>query len=116
MRICVFGAGAVGGHVAARLARGGAEVSVVARGANLAAMRERGLEVRTPAERFHAEVRASEYPAELGPQDAVIVTLKAPALPALAASIGPAARPRHPRGVRHERHSVVVFLQGRRSA
>ncbi len=96
MKVCVFGAGAVGGHVAARLARGGADVSVVARGANLAAMRERGLEVRTPTERFHATVRASEHPAELGPQDAVIVTLKAPALPAMAASIGPLLGPDTP--------------------
>ena len=93
MKICVFGAGAVGGHVAARLAKGGAAVSVVARGANLAAMRERGLEVRAPDQTFHATVTASEQPAELGVQDAVIVTLKAPALPAMAAQIGPLLGP-----------------------
>ena len=93
MKICVFGAGAVGGHVAARLARGGADVSVVARGPNLAAMQARGLQVRTPKESFDARVTASDDPAQLGPQDAVFVTLKAPALPALAASIGPLLGP-----------------------
>ena len=93
MRICVFGAGAVGGHVAARLARGGADVSVVARGAHLAAMQARGLQVRTPKETFDAPVTASDDPAQLGPQDAVFVTLKAPALPAMAATIGPLLGP-----------------------
>nr|WP_302474508.1 ketopantoate reductase family protein [Roseococcus sp. MDT2-1-1] len=87
MRFCVFGAGAIGGHLAARLARGGAEVSVVARGAHLAAMRERGLTVETPEERFTVPVRASDDPAALGPQDAVLVTVKTPALEAAAAQI-----------------------------
>ncbi len=93
MKICVFGAGAVGGHVAARLAKGGAEVSVVARGAHLAAMQANGLEVRTPGEHFHATVTASADPAALGVQDCVIVTLKAPALPAMAATIAPLLGP-----------------------
>ncbi len=93
MRICVYGAGAVGGHVAARLARGGADVSVVARGPHLAAMQARGLEVRGPDETFQAAVTASEHPAALGEQDAVFVTLKAPALPALAAAIAPLLGP-----------------------
>ena len=93
MRVCVFGAGAVGGHIAARLAKGGAEVSVIARGPNLVAMQERGLTVHAPEESFHASVTASDDPARLGPQDAVFVTLKAPALPALAASVGPLLGP-----------------------
>ena len=93
MKICVFGAGAVGGHVAARLAKGGADVSVVARGANLAAMQAGGLHVRAPGEAFHAAVTASDDPAALGPQDAVFVTLKAPALPSMAATIGPLLGP-----------------------
>lgn len=96
MKICVFGAGAVGGHVAARLARGGADVSVVARGANLAAIQARGLTVRAPDATFDARVTASDDPAVLGPQDAVIVTLKAPALPSLARGIGPLLGPDTP--------------------
>lgn len=93
MKICVFGAGAIGGHLAARLARGGADVSVVARGAHLAAMAERGITVRAPDTTFTARVRASQDPAALGPQDAVIVTLKAPSMPSLAAGIGPLLGP-----------------------
>lgn len=96
MRICVFGAGAIGGHVAARLARGGADVSVVARGAHLAAMAERGVTVHAPDGTFTAKVRASDDPAALGRQDAVIVTMKAPSLPSLAAGIGPLLGPDTP--------------------
>lgn len=93
MKICVFGAGAIGGHAAARLARGGAEVSVVARGPQLAAIQANGLRVEAPDASFSAPVRAAQDPAALGPQDAVLVTVKAPALPAVAAAIAPLLRP-----------------------
>ena len=93
MKICVFGAGAVGGHAAARLARGGAEISVVARGAQLAAIQARGLEVRAPDGTFRVKVAASDDPSRLGPQDAVLVTLKAPSLPAMAATVAPLLGP-----------------------
>ncbi|MBL6454389.1 2-dehydropantoate 2-reductase [Belnapia sp. T6] len=96
MKICVFGAGAIGGHVAARLAKGGAEVSVVARGPNLAAIQERGLTVHAPDGTLECRPRASADPAELGPQDAVIVTTKAPSLPSVAASIAPMLGPETP--------------------
>ncbi|NGM19298.1 2-dehydropantoate 2-reductase [Roseomonas stagni] len=96
MRICVFGAGAIGGHLAARLARGGAEVSVVARGAHLAAMQANGLTVHAHDGTHVVPVRASADPADLGPQDAVVVTVKAPALPAVAAGIGPLLGPETP--------------------
>ena len=89
MRVCVYGAGAIGGHLAGRLAKGGADVSVIARGPNLEAMRTRGLHVRVPDGDMHVRVRATDDPAELPPQDAVIVTVKAPALPAVAAGVGP---------------------------
>ena len=59
MRVCVFGAGAVGGYLAGFLARGGAEVSVVARGAHLAAIRADGLRVETPDEALTVRVAAS---------------------------------------------------------
>jgi len=84
MRICVYGAGAVGGHLAARLAAAGEEVSVIARGAQLAAVRERGIILLHGGERITGKVRAAEDPASLGPQDLVIVTLKANALSAIA--------------------------------
>jgi 2-dehydropantoate 2-reductase len=89
MKVCVFGAGAIGGHLAVRLARGGADVSVVARGAQLAAIQRNGLKVITSEGEIDAAVRASADPAELGKQDAVLVTVKAPALPTVAASIAP---------------------------
>lgn len=89
MRICVYGAGAIGGHLAARLARGGAEVSLVARGAHLRAIQENGLTVHAHDGTHLSHPRASDDPAALGPQDAVIVTVKAPALPSVAAGIGP---------------------------
>jgi 2-dehydropantoate 2-reductase len=93
MRICVYGAGAIGGHLAVRYSRGGADVSVLARGPHLAAIQRDGLTVHTSAGELHARVRASDDPAALGPQDAVVVTVKAPALPAVAAGIGPLLRP-----------------------
>lgn len=92
MRICVYGAGAIGGHVAARLARGGAEVSVVARGAHLRAMQEKGLRVQARDGLLECRPRATDDPATLGPQDAVIVTVKVPSLPEVAAGIGPLLR------------------------
>ena len=89
MRVCVYGAGAIGGHLAVRLARGGAEVSVLARGPHLAAIQHGGLTVHTSEGQLHARVQASDDPSALGPQDAVLVTVKAPSLPAVAAGIGP---------------------------
>lgn len=93
MRICVYGPGAIGGHLAACLAKGGAEVSVVARGATLAAIREKGLTVRLADGDIHCRPHAAEHAAELGPQDAVVVTTKVPALPSVAAGIGPLLGP-----------------------
>jgi 2-dehydropantoate 2-reductase len=89
MKICIYGAGAIGGHLAARLHKAGSEVSVIARGAHLAAIQANGLTVHAVDGEHHAPVRASADPAELGPQEVVFVTVKAPALPAVAASIGP---------------------------
>ena len=89
MKICVFGAGAVGGTLAARLARSGNDVSVVARGAYLAAIRAHGLTIHAGDERIDQRVIASDRPADLGAQDVVISTLKASGLPALAHGIGP---------------------------
>jgi 2-dehydropantoate 2-reductase len=80
MRICVFGAGAVGGHVAAKLAAAGHDVSVVARGAHLEAMRANGITLLHGADTIRGRVRTSDP----GLQDYVFVTLKANALGAFA--------------------------------
>ena len=101
MRICVFGAGAVGGHLAAKLAAAGHEVSVLARGAQLAAIRDKGMLLLHGKERISARVKASERSAELGAQDCVLVTMKANALPAAAHALGPLFGPDTP----------VVFAQ-----
>src|SRR5438105_8057207 len=84
MRICIFGAGAVGGHIAAKLAAAGNDVSVIARGAHLEAMRSRGLKLLHGDQTIHGKVRAAETASALGPQDAVFVTLKANLLSAFA--------------------------------
>jgi 2-dehydropantoate 2-reductase len=82
VRICVFGAGAVGGHLAARFAAAGHEVSVVARGGHLAAMRTQGVKLLHGEEVIAGRVRTED----IGPQDAVFVTLKANALGSFAAA------------------------------
>jgi 2-dehydropantoate 2-reductase len=82
MKICVFGAGAIGGFIGAKLARKGeAEVSLVARGPHLAAMREKGLTVHDKDGETNVTVKASDDPAALGPQDFVILALKAHSVP-----------------------------------
>jgi 2-dehydropantoate 2-reductase len=96
MRICVYGAGAIGGQIAARLAKGGAEVSLVARGAHLQAIRENGLTLHAHDGTHHSRPNASDDPAALGRQDAVIVTVKGPALPSVAAGIAPLLGPATP--------------------
>ena len=94
MRICVIGAGAIGGVIAARLATaGGVNVSVLARGAALAAIRDRGLRVTSAApadtgETITARVAVSDDAAELGAQDFVVVAVKAQSMGSVAASAG----------------------------
>ncbi|PWW00337.1 ketopantoate reductase [Hoeflea marina] len=90
MKICIFGAGAIGGYIGVKLARAGADVSLVARGPHLAAMRDRGLTlIEEDADPVTVAVRASADPAELGPQDYVIVTLKAHSVPAVVGAMQP---------------------------
>ncbi|HEY5899661.1 MAG TPA: 2-dehydropantoate 2-reductase [Burkholderiales bacterium] len=87
MKICVYGAGAVGGLMAAWLARSGHQVSVVARGAQLEAIRRSGLRVRSNGAVETFAVRAENDPGALGPQDYVLVTVKAQSLTGIAGSI-----------------------------
>jgi 2-dehydropantoate 2-reductase len=93
MRICVFGAGATGGHMAVRLAAAGHEVSVVARGAHLAAIQAQGLTLIAGEERLTQRVAAAADPAALGVQELVIVALKATGLAALAEGLPPLVGP-----------------------
>jgi 2-dehydropantoate 2-reductase len=89
MRICIFGAGAVGSHFAVRLALAGHEVSCVMRGPHLAAVKDKGLTLRVGEAKFNARVKASDDPAALGPQDLVISTLKATGVASLAKGLKP---------------------------
>jgi 2-dehydropantoate 2-reductase len=90
MKVCIYGGGAIGGYIAGHLARAGeCEVSVVARGKTLEAIRSRGLSVTTPQGSFTVYPRATDNAAELGPQDYVFITLKAQQFGAALEQIAP---------------------------
>ena len=89
MKICVVGAGSIGGLIAAYLGRAGHDVSVVARGAHLAAIREKGLTLIKGAERFTLRCAASDDPGKLGAQDHVFIALKAHGIAAMLPRLGP---------------------------
>jgi len=89
MKVCIFGSGATGGYMGVELARAGAEVSLVARGAHLQAIRENGLKLLIGEEEHIAHAPATDDPKELGPQDYVIVALKAHSIPGAVESISP---------------------------
>jgi 2-dehydropantoate 2-reductase len=87
MKICIYGAGAIGGLLGARLARAGDDVTLIARGPHLAAIRAKGLSLTDSNGTFTVNLRAFENPEEAGEQDYVIVALKAHAVPAIATRI-----------------------------
>jgi 2-dehydropantoate 2-reductase len=89
MRICIFGAGAVGSHFAVKLALAGHEVACVMRGPHLQAVKANGLVLRVGDAEFRAQVKASDDPAALGRQDVVISTLKATGVASLADGLWP---------------------------
>ena len=89
MKICVYGAGAVGGLMAAWLARSGHDVSVVARGAQLDAIRRDGLRLQSKGGTDSFKIKADSDPAKLGAQDYVLVTVKAQSLTQVAETISP---------------------------
>ena len=94
MKVCIYGAGAIGGYLGAKLAATDAEVSLIARGAHLDAIRTNGLRVVSEAEGdWTAHPHATDEPAELGPQDAVVIAVKAPAVPAIAEAMQPLLGP-----------------------
>ena len=91
MKICVVGAGAIGGFLGTRLAlESTSEVSALARGATLVALRDHGWRLQQDGELLHGPAAlATDDPRDLGPQDLLIIAVKSPALPALAPTLGP---------------------------
>jgi 2-dehydropantoate 2-reductase len=102
MKLAVYGTGGVGGYFGGRLARSGLDVTFIARGEHLKALRERGLRVKSVHGDFElADVTVTDDPAEVGPVDYVLVTVKSPQTADLASRLGP---------LLHE-HTAVVSLQ-----
>ena len=93
MRICVFGAGAIGGYMGVKLAEAGADVSLVARGPHLAAMKSNGLRLIEETSETTVSPVASDDPEELGVQDYIIVTLKAHSVPGVVSKMAPLIGP-----------------------
>lgn len=93
MKICIYGAGAIGGWIGARLAALGEPVSVVARGATLAALQTQGLRLQQADGLLQVPVQAAANAAALGVQDLVVVAVKAPALAEVARGIAPLLGP-----------------------
>jgi len=94
MKVCIVGAGAIGGFIGTRLAQvGQCELSALARGATLQALQAQGWRMKTAQGLLQATARASDSAEALGPQDLVIIAVKGPALPAVAQQIGPLLGP-----------------------
>ncbi|ADH90262.1 2-dehydropantoate 2-reductase [Ancylobacter novellus DSM 506] len=89
MKVCIYGAGAIGGYVGVQLKRAGVDVSLVARGAHLEAMKRNGLKLLIEDEERVEHIPCSDNPAELGPQDYVIVALKAHSVPGVVDAMQP---------------------------
>jgi len=89
MKICVFGAGAIGGYMGVKLAQAKADVSLVARGPHLAAMQQNGLRLIEEGQEHKVSVSASDTPSDLGEQDYIIVTLKAHSVPPVVEKMRP---------------------------
>lgn len=103
MKLCVFGAGAIGGYVGAQMAQAGLDVSLVARGPHLAAMQRNGLRLRKAGQEIVTHPVCTSDPAELGPQDVIIIGLKAHQMGAAVAQMQP---------LLHERTAIVTAVNG----
>lgn len=93
MKVCIYGAGAIGGWIGSGLARAGCSVSVVARGATLNALQLHGLRLQQGRQVTSQAVASSAAPAELGVQDLVVLAVKAPSLPEVVRQITPLIGP-----------------------
>ena len=87
MRVVVLGAGAVGAYYGGQLSRAGHEVACYARGANLVALRQHGLEIKSPEGTFHASVAATDRTEKLGPADFAILAVKSYSLEGIASAV-----------------------------
>jgi 2-dehydropantoate 2-reductase len=94
MKICVYGAGAIGGYMGAKLARSGVDVTLIARGPHLEAMKKNGLTLRSEGETVNVRPRVTQDSREAGPQDYVILSVKAHALPGIADAVQPLLGPK----------------------
>jgi len=103
MKICIYGAGAIGGFLGARLGASGHAMSAIARGATLAALNEHGLRLELDGAVVRSPVQASAHARDLRPQDLVIVAVKCPAMAAVAAGIAP---------LLHDQTMVLVAMNG----
>jgi len=92
-KVCIYGAGAIGGWMGVKLVQTGCELSVVARGSTLTALQQHGLRLQHGEDVTSVQVKASADPAALGVQDLVIIAVKAPALAEVAKSIAPLLGP-----------------------
>ena len=93
MKVCIYGAGAIGGQVGAQLARSGVDVTLIARGPHLAAMQESGLKLITEQEEFTVHPACTDDPGAVGVQDYVFVSLKAHSTPAIVDAMQPLLGP-----------------------
>ena len=93
MKVCIYGAGAIGGWIGSRLVGAGCQLSVVARGATLQALQQHGLRLNENGELTAQRVVCSASPAEFGVQDLVLVAVKAPSLPEVLRQIAPLIGP-----------------------
>jgi 2-dehydropantoate 2-reductase len=93
VKVCIYGAGAIGGLIGAKLAQAGEDVTLIARGPHLAAIREQGLTVASKVETLTVKPYATDSPEKAGEQDFVIVALKANAVPGVAEQMLPLLGP-----------------------
>ena len=93
MKIAIFGAGAIGGHLGAMLGRNNVDVSLIARGAHLNAMRDNGLKLITGDDESITHPTVTDDPATLGPQDYVVITLKSHQAPGVVDAMQPLLGP-----------------------
>lgn len=93
MKVCIYGAGAIGGWIGVKLAQADCDVSVVARGATLAALQQHGLRLQEGSQTVATPVKGSASAADLGVQDLVVVAVKAPAMAEVARAIRPLLGP-----------------------
>ena len=94
MKICVYGAGAIGGYLGAKLALAGEEVTLIARGPHLAAMKQNGLKLISEGKTEVVHPRCTDDAREAGPQDYVVLAVKAHSLPSIADGVQPLLGPK----------------------